>query len=611
LQRKGAVFIRIELTVSGLVALSDYSALFSDNGDMMFDAVKFGVAVVTEEGFEQFPKVHLHYNYAWRYGDEPEDVIAEKERSEEVLEIVRSNGMIANFLPRYLNQAICFTGEDMGSDRAMMITLLYIMIVIIAFVFAVTTNNTITKEAAVIGTLRASGYSRGEILIHYLSLPLFVTLLAAVVGNGIGYTFFKDVCAGMYYGSYSLPAYVTRWNAEAFVLTTVVPFLIMLIVNIFLLYSKLRFPPLQFLRRDLSRVQNKKAVRLPKFRFLNRFRIRIIIQNKSGYLTLLLGIIFANLLLLFGMMMSPILAHYQTKILENMIADYQYVLKMPVETETEGAEKYAFTSLETIEKNDFKESVGVYGIIGDSAYLSMDLPKEGVFVSDVYADKYRLHIGDTITLKEKYSEKEYDFKVEGIFVYPSNLSVFMSIEEFRKVFEKEEDYYTGYFSNQEIEDIGEEYIASTITQDDLTKVSRQLDVSMGNMFILFHIFAVALSALLLYLLTKLIIEKNTTSISMVKILGYENKEISSLYLTATTWVVVISMLLSLVISTKALEIIWRAMMKTFTGYLTFYVEPVIYPEMFLLGMAVYLVVALMQFRRIKKIPMEEALKNVE
>jgi len=53
-----------ELTVSGLVALSDYSALFSNSADMMFDAVKFGVAVVTGEGFEKFPEVHLHYNYA-------------------------------------------------------------------------------------------------------------------------------------------------------------------------------------------------------------------------------------------------------------------------------------------------------------------------------------------------------------------------------------------------------------------------------------------------------------------------------------------------------------------------------------------------------------------
>ena len=68
--------------------------------------------------------------------------------------------------------------------------LLYILIVIIAFVFAVTTNNTITKEASVIGTLRASGYSRRELLVHYISMPVIVTVVASVLGNVLGYTSF-------------------------------------------------------------------------------------------------------------------------------------------------------------------------------------------------------------------------------------------------------------------------------------------------------------------------------------------------------------------------------------------------------------------------------------
>ena len=49
-----------------------------------------------------------------------------------------------------------------------MLTLLYVLIVIIAFVLAVTTSNTINSEASVIGTLRASGYTKGELLRHYM-----------------------------------------------------------------------------------------------------------------------------------------------------------------------------------------------------------------------------------------------------------------------------------------------------------------------------------------------------------------------------------------------------------------------------------------------------------
>ena len=259
-----------EKTVTGYVALSDYSALFSNNSDMMFDAVKFGVAIVTDEAFDNLEETHLKYRYSWTYDDPPQGEKAEKERSDDFLEILADYTSVTGYIPRYANQAIHFTGDDMGSDRSMMIVLLYILIAIMAFVFAVTTNNTIVKEAAVIGTLRASGYTRKELLVHYMTLPLLVTVIAAVIGNVLGYTVFKNICAGMYYGSYSLPTYETRWNMDAFVLTTIVPFVIMLLVNLVLISKRLKLTPLKFLRRDLSTSKKQKAVKLPDIRFLDR-----------------------------------------------------------------------------------------------------------------------------------------------------------------------------------------------------------------------------------------------------------------------------------------------------------------------------------------------------
>ena len=45
----------------------------------------------------------------------------------------------------------------------------------LAFVFGVTVSNTITKRQNVIGTLRASGYTKGELILHYMTMPLAVT----------------------------------------------------------------------------------------------------------------------------------------------------------------------------------------------------------------------------------------------------------------------------------------------------------------------------------------------------------------------------------------------------------------------------------------------------
>lgn len=601
------------LKVTGLVALSDYSSLFSDNSDTMFDSLKFGVGVVSQKCFDAYDDTHIHYVYSWLYDNKPEDDKEAKLMADDFVKTISANAILVNYIPQYINQAIHFTGDDIGSDRSMMIVLLYVLIVIMAFVFAVTTNNTIVKEANVIGTLRASGYTRGELLRHYILLPIIVTIFGALVGNILGYTVFKDIFVATYYGSYSLPTYHTLWNADAFLLTTVVPVIIMLVINIVIIGCRLKLSPLKFLRRDLSGKQKKKAMRLPAFRFFNRFRLRIIIQNMPNYITLFIGILFANVLLLFGIMLGPMLTHYQNEITDKLIAKHQYVLKTLVDVDDNAAEKYCVKTLATIEGRLKSEDVLVYGVKDNSIYADINtasLKDNEVYITNGYADKFRIKKGDKITLKEKYDDNEYEFIVKDMYDYPSSFAIFMSDAAFKNVFDKSEDYYSGYFSDN-ILDIDEKYVATQITLDDLTKVSRQLDRSMGETFNLVKIFAVVLFAVLMFLLTKLIVEKNTTSISMVKILGYSNREISRLYVTSTTIVVVLSVALSIGLSVIIMNYLFRVFMEEMSGWISCYYAPHIFPVMFILNITVYAVISFFMMAKIKKIPMDEALKIVE
>lgn len=601
------------LKVTGYVALSDYSCLFSDNSDTMFDSVKFGVGVVSESCFEAYDDTHIHYVYSWKYDNEPADDIEEKEMADDFMKVISNNAILTNYIPGYLNQAIHFTGDDIGSDRAMMIVLLYVVIVIMAFVFAVTTNNTIFKEANVIGTLRASGYTRGELLAHYILLPIIVTIIGALVGNILGYTVFKNIFVNTYYESYSLTTYTTLWNAEAFLLTTIVPFVIMVVINVLIIGYRLRLSPLKFLRKDLAVRKKKKALRLPGFKFFNRFRLRIIIQNMPNYITLFIGILFANILLIFGLMMSPLLAHYQNEIQDKLIAQHQYVLKVPVEVDNDEAEKYCAKTLSTIDGRLKSEDVLIYGAANNSRYIdinSNELKPGEVYVSNGYAEKFRINKGDKITLKEKYEDKEYTFKVKGMYDYPSSFAIFMSDDYFKDIFDKAEDYYSGYLSSEKL-DIDEKYVATEITLDDLTKVSRQLDRSMGTSFELVKIFAVVLFAVLMFLLTKLIVEKNSTSISMVKILGYSNREISRLYVTSTTIVVVISVIINIMLSVVIMNWLFRVFMEQMSGWISCYYAPYVFVLMFVLNVGVYALISVFMMYKIKKIPMDEALKNVE
>ena len=603
--------------VVGFVSLSDYNCLFQNNEDMMFDADKFNVAIVNDSFFDN--DTHkVYYNYSWIYDNAPENKKEEKKVSDKLLEDIiaeatATENRVDGFIPEYQNQATNFAKDDVGKDSVFVKYILYVLIAVVAFIFAITINNTIEKESAVIGTLRASGYTRTELLVHYMSIPVFVTLLGAAIGNILGYTCMKNVIANMYYNSYSLPTFETLWNQDAFILTTVVPVVLTIIINFIMISKKLRLSPLRFLRHDLSTSKKKKAMRLPRISFFGRFRLRIILQNIISYFVLIFGIFLAGVMMFFCKAAPITINHYQDTVEEQLVAPYQYILKQNVDmegnvitTSNKTAKKVCMETL--ITSNKYKEEIIVYGI-DDEEFK--DLKDNEVLVSNYYQDKFDLKDGEILKLEEEYEDGKYTFKNTGIYEKGTGISIYMNLEQFRKIFEKDENFFNGFLSETKITDIDENYIYRTITVDDILKTSRQLNHSMGDFMDIFAGFSFGFAMLLMYLLTKIVIEKNETSISMVKVLGYSNGEINRLYMLSTTMVVAFGVILSVVLSHVLMAVIWKAYLLNMPGWLPYYMPVKNIIEVAVVLFIAYVIIAAFDMRRIKKIPLSAALKNVE
>jgi len=707
-----------DLRVTCLVALVDYSCLFENNSDMMFDSINFGVAFVSEDAFEYIDSPHITYNYAWKYDVSPVDDIDNKNRSEEFIEILEEvitdydtnivqsqidelyelgeelesnletqlteafEGMqmlvmeypaeygslamilsdadtsslesikrliteidetglydvseilntiasieelenasidesdivdVCDYVPRYINNAINFTGDDMGKDAAMITIFNYIVLAVLAFVIAVTITNTISQEAGVIGTLRATGYSRGELLLHYITLPVWITIIGAVVGNLLGYTVLKDVFADIYYNSYSLATYENHFLISAFIQTTVVPVMMMIVINFVALYVKLKISPLKFLRRELSKRRRKKSVRLnTRIPIMHRFRLRILFQNISAYVTLAIGIFLGSVLIVFGSMLGPLLDDYATLVVDTRICDYQYVLINQAETNSTQAEKFSLTSLDLNIEGYITDSASIYGISEDSQYITSDIPEGTVLVSNGLAEKYNLEIGDEVIFDDHFSTKTYSFVVGGVYTYDAGIAAFVNIDEYKEIFGESKDAFTGYFSNEELDDIDEDDIATIITINDLLKLSNQLKVSMGEFMNIFKAFGMIMFMLLIYIMTKLIIEKNMVSIALTKILGFKNNEINGLYLLMTFFVVAAALLISIPVTDTVLRIVFSSFLyKMMSGYIPYIISSNCYLTSLCLGIVSFIVVAAFMMIKISKIPKSEALKNVE
>ena len=97
-------------------------------------------------------------------------------------------------------------------------------------------------------------------------------------------------------------------------------------------------------------------------------------------------------------------------------------------------------------------------------------------------------------------------------------------------------------------------------------MARQLSYSMGGIMDIFSYFCAAMAILIIYLLTKIIIENNAGSISMVKVLGYRPGEIGSLFVLLTSIVVVISSAATAALSYYFVAWIWRYVMYGMSVY---------------------------------------------
>ena len=413
----------------------------------------------------------------------------------------------------------------------------------------------------------------------------------------------------IYYTTYSIGPIVVPFDVLSFLLTTVLPVVIMILINCCMLARKLSLSPLKFLRKELKKNGNKRNIRLPNFSFLNRFRLRVILQNRGSYLMLFFGIFLTSFLLMFGIGLAPLMDHYTEDINQSLPYNYQYLLKAPVNTE-EG-EKLLVYEMDTWFSLGNKDiGVSCFGIQENSRYFKDAFAEQGITVSSALAKKLNLETGDTLILKDKARDKEHSFSIAGIYPYDASMAVFLSQSSLSELLEQKEDTYNCILSDTKL-NLPEESIAKMISREDLLGATNQMLQSFENVILYINVFSVVVYFVILYIMTKVVIEKNALPISYMKVFGYHPGEIRKLYLTATTIVVITSLFVCIPLEIWLFKEVLVFLSSMIDGYIAFYLPMRVYLEIILIGMAAYLGINAIHIHSVKKIPMTEALKNRE
>lgn len=598
------------MTITGLISVPDYTSLIQKNSDMMMDPIHFGIAIVTDTGFQTLSTDRMVYSYSYYLDDRELNDFQKQKRADDIQEIcIKEGAVLENLLTAQMNQAISFLPNDMGSDIPMVQTLLYIILMILAFIFVVISQTMIEEQASVIGTLLASGYTRRELLQHYMMLPTILIIVCAGIGNLIGYTLFPNLFTDMYYSNYCLPPLSIQPVWEALLSTTVMPFIFMMLILYMLLKRRLRLSPLRFLRKDLRRHRQRRYIPLHGSSFFQRFRIRIILQNKGSYLVLFLGIIFASFLLMFALILTPSMEQYIRNLEADSRCDYQYLLKAPVQAD---GEKVTLTSLKAYYVGgDLDLDVTLYGLGPNSGYytdMTLSSDPKSIVISSDFASKMSLQVGDAITLRNPYRDKAYSFTIQDIYPYNTGFSAFMPRNQLNQLLHEDHTYFNGYLSNQPL-DIEEAYVQSVVTRSDLVKINEQMTQAFSQLLPVLTSVSIAIYLVVLYILTRLVIDRNAISMSFLKVMGYTAKEIRSLYLHATTLVVLASLTAALPLCNIALRYLMKFAFMKFTGNLSVYIPGYVYFLVFVTGGVAYLFIKALLTRRIEQMELGYALKE--
>ena len=606
-----------DLEVSGIIGLPEYIVSFKELGDLLADREVFGVSIVSDGFFATLNEEKIINQYAYKFKkDLSKDEVNRENR--DIIKKLGDKGILTDFCAIGDNNRVNNLLSKLDLNINMSTYFLVLSMIIVAFLFALVSVHTFENECSFVGVLIATGYKKRTILRHYLTIPVLVTLVSTGIGLLLALTFVYKVPTQSVYDYYVVPKMIYTIDPARMAFMIGFPILAVILINLIVFGRKLNLTPLQLIRRDTKKEKRvKNANEMKSLGFLSRFRLRTVTRSKGQYISLVIGVFLAGLLCMFGLGMRSSFDQYIDTLPDSAVSNYQYVLKAPLPDASvlpADAEKDTISTYET-EYNGRMLPVNVLGIGSDSKYLRefnvSSLGENEIIISDIMAAKLGIHKGDTIELDNKLTLHKWNAKVAEIVDFELGVYVFTAQKTLNSYLEKEEGYYNTVFSDDEITGIDERFISTVVTKEKVADSAKQMKTLMASLIVMLTAVGIICYVIVMYMLTKMVIDKNALNISLLKVFGYRNKEVNKLYLSQTQWIIILSVIIFLPLQYFLLGKIWPGMLNSMSGYFYFRVTPLVMAIIVVLGTATCLITNAIHVKHVRKIDMTEALKNRE
>ena len=497
----------------------------------------------------------------------------------------------------------------------------------IALLGIVTTMARVTaSQRTQIGTLKALGFSKKTITIHYVSYGFVISALGCIAGAWIGYLTMPPWILGMFEGSYIVPDLKGRITSLD-VMATVVAILVATLVSFLSCRKELKDPPAVTLRPPSPKKIRHSALEKSRLwlmlDFSTQWNIRDIIRNKLRSIMGIMGVVGCSMLLICGFgcfdsingLMDKMYGELMTaknKIVLSAKADYSYAYDMSKRYKGQMIQE---TSVEFV--SDKAKKSGSATIIDNGNYIhiqdkdqnSVSLRKDGIALTYKMSGLLGLKEGDFVRWHIVGDDKWQYSRIVQIYRDPSIQGMTM----YRSVYEDMQYSFkpTAILTNKSVpgDIIDEDEVSSVLNVADMKKSFAETLEMLNAMVYIMVIAAVLLGVVVLYNLGVLSFVEKTREVATLKVLGFRSSKIRNILQKQNIWLTVIGIGFGLYTGWGMLYIICTTVSETLDMY------PIISIPTYLISIVGTFIVSIgvnfMFSGKVKTIDMVDALKGVE
>jgi putative ABC transport system permease protein len=530
----------------------------------------------------------------------------------------------------------CYKELQQDIDQALKLTFVFpvIFFLVSLLVILTTISQIIIRERMQIGSLKATGVPKRKIYAHYMSYGFFLTLIGTVLGFFTGPLFLPDVMNIKYRLLWDIPEGTSHFFYPMSITIAVILLVLSLLASFLVAHSVIQEKPVDTLRpkvpkfkKSFSAAIHFSSAALSSESLSFKMAMRNISRNKLKTVMVILGTLGCTALLVCGFGVMDTLDHcidvdYGNNLVRDIIATpdkADSTLKNKISV-LEGVEKCEenVTYPISVAFNDSSIDINLSLIeTGSTCFTPTVGVDGGVTLDKPTADKLGCSLGDELTLTingKNYSGR----KVTNIF----QSSVLHGIYDFLGSYSEANLEVNSYWvqvkdgaDSAKVKEEMKELGNFTSDQSILTKAEymTMIDNLLSSVRIMtrvVEIFAVLLSAVVIYNLTSLNISERTRDIATMKVLGFRYKEIANTLITEIMLDTLIGTLIGLPLGFPMCVLVMAVNKNEFLTYL-YYIFPKTYALAAAISLGAGLVVNLLLTLRTKKIKMVESLKSVD